>query len=99
MKLLINKGQAIISENNKVICKALNRRSVFLDKYLNASNNRRDKTRRKQCFQAALELIKEATDADLISERKENIGISYWFKGLLSNGNILNIHIREETNK
>ncbi|MBF0541336.1 MAG: hypothetical protein HQK91_07790 [Nitrospirae bacterium] len=95
-KDLDNEIQAIIDINNKVICKALNRRPVLLDKYLEACNNRKDKTRRKQLFKAATELIKVATEADIISTRKERLGIGYSLKGLLPNSKIINIHIREE---
>jgi hypothetical protein len=90
IKDIINKS------NNKVICKALNKRPVFLDIYLPANNNRRDKTRRKRLFQVAIELIKEATEADIISIQKEQFGISYGLQGSLPNGTIINVHIREK---
>jgi hypothetical protein len=83
--------------NNKVICKALNQRPVFLNRYLEASNNRKDKTRRKRLFQVAIELIKRATEDDITSKQKEQFGIGYSLKGLLLNGMILNVHIREES--
>jgi hypothetical protein len=45
----------------------------------------------------AIELIKRATEDDITSKQKEQFGIGYSLKGLLLNGMILNVHIREES--
>ncbi len=45
----------------KIICPALNKRPVFLTKYMKSTQNRRDKTKRKQKFFAGIELLKKAS--------------------------------------
>ncbi|MGR3218426.1 MAG: hypothetical protein ACUZ8H_01230 [Candidatus Anammoxibacter sp.] len=86
-----------ISRKKKVFCKGLNKRPVFLIKYLEATNNRRDKTRRRQLFFAGLKLIVKVKKTDLISKQKTQLGISCGFKGITPNGVIVNVHIREES--
>lgn len=85
-----------IVQKKKVICKGLNKKPVFLSKYLEATNNRRDKTRRKQKFWPALELITKLKGKNLVYQKHEQKGISYEFKGITPNGIEVSVHIREE---
>lgn len=89
----------LIKRKKRIICKALNKRPVFLDKYLDAVNNRRDRTHRKKRFIPAIELIAQVVENDLISKKKTHNGFSYGFKGITPHGIMVNIHIREEIEK
>ncbi len=85
----------LISRKKKIICKALNRRPVFFDKYIETTKKRRDKTRRKQKLPPALELIAKARKGDIRS-RVSQKGMCYEIKGVTGNGIEITVHIREE---
>ena len=89
--------EGCISRKKKVFCKGLNKRPIFLTKYLEATNNRRDKTRRKRLFFAGLELVVKVRKSDLISKQKNQLGMAYGFKGITPSGDVVNVHIREES--
>jgi hypothetical protein len=90
---LIDEIRQSIETKDKIICKALNKRPVFLTKYLESTNGRRDQTRRKQVFFPGVELIRCATTEN-ISENPQGIEIL----GLTANGEKIGVHIREESN-
>ncbi len=75
-------------------------RPVFLAKYLETTNNRRDKTRRKQLFFIALELLKKAKKGDITNRFKEPTGEnSFEIEGVTSSGLLVRAHIREVVEK
>lgn len=79
--------QIILLKNGKVTFWGLgkNKRSVFFDKYLEATK-RLDKNRRRQKFLPALELIRKVKKSDIFSKQKTQLGLSYGFKGVTPNG-------------
>ncbi|KMP11498.1 hypothetical protein UZ36_04160 [Candidatus Nitromaritima sp. SCGC AAA799-C22] len=78
-------------------CKGLNRRPVFLIKYLEATHGRRDQTRRRQRFLAGVELLRRAKIEDITDQIKEPTGEpAFEFKGITPKGEVIGVHIREE---
>jgi len=80
----------------KIIFKGFGqKRPLFLTKYLEAIN-RRDGTRRKQKFFAALELLRKVSKHDMTNCFKcLNGEISFEFKGITSDDILVGVHIRE----
>ena len=88
--------ESYIQEKKKIPCKGLNRRPIFLDKYLEATKGRIDKTRRRQKFWPGLELIRRAKLEDMTNKMKEPTGeTSFEFKGITPGGESVGVHIRE----
>ncbi len=86
-----------IQKKPMVPCKALNKRPVFLNKYLKASQGRRDQTRRRQRFMSAVELLRQAKTEDITDQIKEPGGeTAYELKEITPKGEIIGVHIREE---
>lgn len=87
----------ILKVKGKVIFAGLgSRRPVFFSKYLEATNNRRDKIRRKQKFFAALELLRRVKKNDRTNKLKESSGeTAFEFKGKTPDGVLVGVHIRE----
>ena len=80
--------------NPKIKCKALNCRPVFLTKYLAATENRKDKNRRRKVFLAAIELIRKRPVGEFTSSFPVVKEIE--LNGLTPNREIVFAHIREE---
>jgi len=91
VQLIDEIGRLIEEKKGKVICKVLNKRPIFLTKYLESTSGRRDQTRRKQVFSACVELIHRATEEN-ISKNPKGIELL----GLTANGEKIGCHIREE---
>ena len=88
--------ESYVQEKKKVPCKGLNRRPIFLDKYLEATKGRTDQTRRRQKFWPGLELLRRAKPEDLTDRMKEPTGeTSFEFKGISPGGELVGVHIRE----
>ena len=82
-----------IKNNQKVITFCFgNKRPVFLSKYLESTIDRTDGTFRMRYFSPAIEILKNATEINVI-KHSEN---EYEILGLCPNGDITAIHIREE---
>ncbi len=89
--------KAYIQKKPMVPCKGLNRRLVFLTKYIDATHGRPDKTRRRQRFFAGVELLRRAKLEDMTDQIKEPTGEpAFEFKGITSNGEVVGVHVREE---
>lgn len=90
-------GQYIDKLNGKILFRGLGKkRPVFLSKYIEATKNRTDPTRRFRCFPAALEIIKKVKEHDLIAKKRTHLGVSYEFQASTKDGTIVKVHIREE---
>ena len=88
--------ESYIQAKKKLPCKGLNRRPIFLDKYLEATKGRIDKTRRRQKFWPGLELIRRAKPEDMSNRIKEPTGeLSFEFIGETPSGELVGVHIRE----
>lgn len=84
----------------KIYCKALNRRPVYLTKYIECTKNRKDKNHRRKSLSAGIELIKKVKLEDMTNKFLEpNNCLSYEFQGILPSGAIMGVHIREENKK
>jgi len=89
--------QKFIRQKPKVVCPGLNRRPVSLTKYLEATQNRSKRVRRRQKFWACIELIGKVKDVDMTDEIKEPTGeLSFEFKGITPSGEVVGVHIRQE---
>ncbi|MDD3144914.1 MAG: hypothetical protein PHV23_02265 [Candidatus Gracilibacteria bacterium] len=94
-KTLDKRINDFLKNNTKIYCKGLNKRPVFIDEYLFFidSRNSPDKNHRKKAFFSCIELIKKV-GKDNITNLKNNSGkISYEFKGITPNGNLVGVHI------
>ncbi len=94
---LSRKIEEFIKQNPKIKCKAINRRFVSLERYIEATKGRRDRNYRKRRFFAGVELIRRVTEEDLLGVKKTQKGPSYEFKGITLDGKTITIHIREES--
>ncbi len=84
-------------KTKKVLCRALNSRPIFLDKYLECLQWKKDQTNRMRLFFCALSLIKEATREDCTDYDKSIEGKScFELIGMTKDGVIFCVHIREE---
>jgi len=66
--------QSFCTRTKSIRCKWLWKRPVSLEKYLECTRNRADKTRRMQLFDCACELIKTVSPDDMTDHRKEAHG-------------------------
>jgi hypothetical protein len=86
--------QKFILSQKRVFCFFLGKkRPVFLEKYLDATQNKTDRTLRLRLFFLWLELIKSA---DSYTQKNEKWGISYELRRRISEKDTLVVHIREE---
>jgi hypothetical protein len=73
--------RSFITDKPKIICKALNRRPVFLEKYLVSTKNRRDKNRRYRAFFAGIELIQKKPKDEFESSRQAFLDFDFFQRG------------------
>jgi hypothetical protein len=86
--------QQIIKRHPFVLCKALNNRKVFTNKWINVNlTGKRGTKRRLQSFSAGLDLI-NATQTAIQNSNNE-----WELIGETPCGNIIKVHIREEKHK
>lgn len=93
-KSLEKRIKTFLDSNKKIICKWLNRRSVFVDDYLKNISLRNDWHNRMKAFFSSIELIKKAkiiTDSQRIWRKL----FSYEFKWLTPKWNLVWVHIKE----
>ncbi len=82
-KILENQIETYCTQQKKIICKWLDRRSVFLDMFLECSLSRKDKNHRMQFFFCAIELLRTATiyHTQILQRRR-----CFEFQGVTPNG-------------
>lgn len=91
-RALISMIKATINTKSYVICPALNRRKVFIGKYLEVNKGARASLQKFQAFHAGLEVIKNASSYTKTSKLRH----SYELKSLLADGNEVIVHIAEK---
>lgn len=86
-----------LKSNKKVYCKWLNKRPIFIDEYLYFidSRNSWDKNHRKKAFFAWIYLIKNVQKENITNTKKNWWKISYEFKWITPNWNLIWVHIVE----
>ncbi len=93
-KALEKRIQTFLNSNNKIICKWLNRRPVFISNYLKDVWLRNDGHNRMKAFFSSIELIKKAkiiSDSQRIWRKL----FSYEFKWFTPKWNLVWVHIKE----
>lgn len=86
-----------LKKHESIRCKALNGRNVWLSKYYEIVQQRRDhRTVRKQKLVPAIELIRKAKSEDITAVKKVQNGTGYELKGITPSGEEIGVHIREE---
>lgn len=100
-KSLEKRISSFLDNTQKIPCKWLNRRPIFIDEYLLSidSRNSPDKNHRKQCFFPCIELIKKVRKEHLTNTRKNGWKISYEFKWITPKWNIVTVHIIDYSSK
>ncbi len=91
--LLLTEVKKKIKKTPQLVCPALNRRKVFLSKWLNSNvGSGRGSTKRLQSFFAGVEIIKKSQTAIQNPKNKHEWSLS----GETPCGAIVKVHIREE---
>jgi hypothetical protein len=90
-----------LNSTQKVPCKWLNKRPVFVDEYLlfTDSRNSPDKNHRKQCFFSCIELLKKVKKEHLTNMRVNGWKVSYEFKWITPKWSLVTVHIIEFSSK
>ena len=86
-----------LKNNNKIICKWLNKRPVFIDEYIRYTLNRNDWHNRIKAFFSSIELIKNSQNITNFQKEWKNL-FSYEFKWITPKWNIVWVHIKEFNN-
>ncbi len=95
--LLQKQIQYFCDHQKRVICKWLSKRPVFLEKYIEYNQDKRDKTRRMQFFFCAIDLLKQVRIIDITSHKTINGKKCFEFLWKSKCGQEFGVHIREET--
>jgi hypothetical protein len=96
-KILNKNIQVYLLNNKKIFCKWLNRRPVFIDKFLEFSGQRwwNDENHRKKAFFSAVELIKKVHSENLSNNDFQQGDKSYEFKWITPKWRLVGVHIKE----